>query len=192
VPMFPGWFALGTPPTTPSSNRVTFDPVLAHPNLTPQGEYAPQYTLAGRAPGIAGPNSPSFNTTGSVFLPDTPTNEKGIKRHRRGMTLVEADFDFIYRQPPPKYCATTKTTTQGRAQPNPGSKTPQGKKTHKNAAADVFDASVVTKEDLDRLFAMQFEEDSNNDKICGGSKFDSSYDPSGGPGGAGGSNGLAA
>jgi hypothetical protein len=190
APMFPGWFALGTPPTTPS-NRTTWDPVLANPNLTPHGDYTPQYALAGRAPGIAGPNSPSFNTTGSVFLPASPTTEKDIKRHRRGMTIVESDFNFVYRQPPPKYCATTQATTQGRAKPNRGSKTRQGKNAHKKAAADVFNASAVTKEDVEHNFVMQFEDDSNNDKTCGGSKFHSSYDPSGGPGGASGSNGLA-
>jgi hypothetical protein len=191
---YPGNFAIGTPPTTPGG-RIRWDPVFAHPNLTQHGEYAPQYTLAGRAPGIGAVTSPTYNTDGSVFLPASPTTPKDIKRHRRRMTVVEPDFNFLYDRLPPKYRAaeTTSNTNQGHAQPNRGSQTGQGTQTpHMTDRADVFGDFAVTKEDLDRNFAMQYEEDINEDEACGGSGFPPDRDPFGGSGGAGGSNGLAA
>jgi hypothetical protein len=207
-PVFPGHFAIGTPPTTPGG-RTTWAPVDVQPYFGSRGQFAPQYALAGNAPGIPASNRPSFSTTGSVMMPQAPLNDASIKRHRRRLTMVEPDLNYPYHAstppnvaPPPSSQprSTSKITKRVRVQLPPGHRdagSPRGHaaRPRKSATMDwtYVNGQLVTKEDLDFNFGWNNAGDATEtDETCHGMNLPPNYDQFDGAGGAGGSCGLAA
>jgi hypothetical protein len=207
-PVFPGHFAIGTPPTTPGG-RTTWAPVDAQPYFGSHGQFAPQYALAGNAPAISASNQPSFSTIGNVMMPQAPLNDASIKRHRRRMTMVEPDLNYPYHastppnvapSPPAQPRSTSKTTKRVRVQLPPGHRdagSPRGHaaRPRKSATMDwtYVNGQLVTKEDLDLNFGWTHEDYvTETDATCHGTNFPPSSDFFDGAGGTGGSCGLAA
>jgi hypothetical protein len=207
-PSYAGFFAIGTPPTTPGG-QTTWAPVTAQPNLGAFGQFAPQYVLAGNAPGIPGSNQPSFSTTGSVMLPQVPLNDASIKRHRRRMTMIQPDLSYLEHgsippniapSPPVQPRPTSKTTKRVRVQLPPGHReagSPRGHTARPRQSVTTgwsyINGQLVTKEDLEFHFGWDHEADvTETDETCHGTNLPFNSDYFDGDGGAGASSGLAA
>jgi hypothetical protein len=189
-PSFPGNFAIATPPNTPGHHSSNWVPFLAQPRRSSSGNYDPDFVLAGNAPGLPGPSSQHYNTSGSVFLPEAPLTESRVKTHRRRMTVVEHDFNFDFP-------AATQPEPEPESKPRTSKKVTFSSVSNQDEAAtykpdwsDVYDDFPVTDEDLERNFGWQRQDDGPDD-TWGGPAFPPNNNPFDGPDGSGGSSGLS-